>query len=247
MLSGPSADASIERRPRAAPVPMQTSPRMVQVPQGPVRVLVASRSPAWSAGIASFVAVPELEPDIAFTVDGALERLDAVPHALVIIDRVLADAPAPELAAEVRRRHPEVRMLFALQDDSAEAHLAAIAAGASGCLLPTWPREAVLEAIEDALRGVNRFDTEGLRPLAGLARRDSRPAAPLTEQERVVLRLMRQHLTYKEIAQRLGISWHTVRTHAQSILRKSGVHSRRDLSAWDISDETSTPMREVAM
>ena len=48
-----------------------------------------------------------------------------------------------------------------------------------------------------------------------------------------MLRLMRQHLTYKEIAQRLGISWHTVRTHAQSILRKSGVHSRRDLAAWD--------------
>ena len=55
----------------------------------------------------------------------------------------------------------------------------------------------------------------------------------LTEQERVILRLMRQHLTYKEIAQRLGVSWHTVRTHAQSILRKSGVHSRRDLDAWD--------------
>ena len=44
-----------------------------------------------------------------------------------------------------------------------------------------------------------------------------------------MLRLMRQHLTYKEIAQRLGVSWHTVRTHAQSILRKRGVHSRRDL------------------
>lgn len=48
-----------------------------------------------------------------------------------------------------------------------------------------------------------------------------------------MLRLMRQHLTYKEIARRLGVSWHTVRTHAQSILRKYGVHSRRDLDVWD--------------
>ena len=216
------------------------------MPQGPVRVLVASRSPAWSAGIASFLSVPPLEADIAFTVDGAIARLDATPHAVVVIDRALADAPAAELAAEVARRHPDVRMLFALNDDSAESQLAALASGAAGCLLPTWTREAVLEAIEDALRGVSRFDVESLRPLAGFGRRDATPATPLTEQERVVLRLMRQHLTYKEIAQRLGISWHTVRTHAQSILRKSGVHSRRDLVAWDAragAEEEPLPMR----
>ncbi len=107
---------------------------------------------------------------------------------------------------------------------------------------------AVLEAIEDALRGVDRVDAVALHPLAGFGRRDATPATPLTEQERVVLRLMRQHLTYKEIAQRLGISWHTVRTHAQSILRKSGVHSRRDLVGWDTRAATAAdpaPMRRV--
>ena len=44
---------------------------------------------------------------------------------------------------------------------------------------------------------------------------------------------MRQQLTYKEIALELGVSWHTVRSHAQSILRKIGIHSRRDLETWD--------------
>ena len=42
------------------------------MPQGPVRLLVASRSPAWSAGIVAFVSVPPLEADVAFTVDGVL-------------------------------------------------------------------------------------------------------------------------------------------------------------------------------
>ncbi len=48
-----------------------------------------------------------------------------------------------------------------------------------------------------------------------------------------MLRLMRQQFTYKEIALELGVSWHTVRSHAQSILRKLGIHSRRDLDTWD--------------
>jgi len=196
-------------------------------------VLIASRSPAWSAGIAAFLSVPPLEPEVAYTVDAALALMERDPRHLVVVDRRLADAPGAELAAEVRRRHPDARMLFAVEDDTTEAQLEALAAGAGGCLIPTWTREAVLEAAEDALRGVGRFDLEALRPLADLARRTGPREVALTDQERVVLRLMRQQLTYKEIAQRLGVSWHTVRTHAQSILRKFGVHSRRDLEAWD--------------
>jgi DNA-binding NarL/FixJ family response regulator len=183
--------------------------------------------------MASFLSVSPLEPAVAFTVDAALALVDADAPALVIVDSRLADAPGVELAAELRRRDPAPPVLFALDEDSPEAQLEALAAGARGCLLPTWTREAVLDAAEDALRGVGGFDLEALRPLADLARRTGPRDVVLTAQERVVLRLMRQQLTYKEIAQRLGVSWHTVRTHAQSILRKFGVHSRRDLDAWD--------------
>lgn len=92
--------------------------------------------------------------------------------------------------------------------------------------------EDVFIALDAAGHDLVILDREVASAIA--ARRAGDPSATLhdallTEQERVVLRLMRQHLTYKEIAQRLGVSWHTIRTHAQSILRKCGVHSRRDL------------------
>ena len=206
---------------------------MVRLQQAPVRVLIAGRNPAWTAGMVAFLSGPELEARTAVTVDGALGALDADPHQLLIVGRALRDAPGPELAREVARRHPGVTVVIALEDASPEAQLEALAAGAAGCIPPDADREAVVEAVNDALRGVPRFDLDALRPLADLMRRTGPREVLLTEQERVVLRLMRQHLTYKEIAQRLGVSWHTVRTHAQSILRKSGVHSRRDLDAWD--------------
>jgi DNA-binding NarL/FixJ family response regulator len=147
---------------------------MVSVTQDPVRVLIAGRSPAWSAGIASFLCDPPLRVDIAPTVDLALADIAAGDHDLLVIDRALAQALAGSLA-----------------------------------------------------------DAVALSPFLERARREEAADRLLTERERVVLGLMRHHLTYKEIAQRLGLSWHTVRTHAQSILRKRGVHSRRDLERTD--------------
>lgn len=213
--------------------------------QGPLLVLIAGRNPAWAAGMAAFLSGPSVEVRTAGTVDGALGALAGDAVHLMVVGRALRDAPGVELAREVARRHPAVKVVVALEDDSPEAQMEAIAAGAAGCVPADADREAVAEAVHDALRGVHRFDLGALRPLADLARRAGPREAPLTEQERVVLRLMRQHLTYKEIAQRLGVSWHTVRTHAQSILRKSGVHSRRELDAWDRGLD-AVAAREVA-
>ena len=220
---------------------------MVLVPHAPIRVLIASRSPAWSAGIASFLPTPPFRVDIAPTMAGALAGLSVGDHDLVVIDRVLADAPGAELAAAVRGRHPSARMILVLDEESAQARAQAIADGAAGCLLLTSRREGVLDALVEGLEGDERTRSDALRPLVERVRRDEAADALLTDQERVVLRLMRQHLTYKEIAQRLGVSWHTVRTHAQSILRKRGVHSRRDLeqiAPW-ITDAIGTPEHEA--
>ena len=169
---------------------------MVPVHNAPVRVLIASRSPALSAGIAAFLPDPSLDVDLAGTVEEALAGLAAADHDLAIIERGLARA---------------------------------LVTGAAAGLGPEPPGAGALEALADALRGDGDDDAGGLMPLVESARRRDAADALLTDQERVVLRLMRRHLTYKEIAQSLGVSWHTVRTHAQSILRKRGVHSRRDL------------------
>ena len=68
----------------------------------------------------------------------------------------------------------------------------------------------------------------------------------LTRRERVVLDLIRQHLTDKEIAQRMGISWHTVRSHTRSILRKHGVHSRREIAVRGLRGVVATPVIQIA-
>lgn len=195
-----------------------------------VRVLIVTRSPAYAVGLASFLDHEPLRPVTAHTVDEALRHVRDEPPALAVIDWHVADAPGIELAGELRRRSPGTRLVFAVAD---AALLGGTVTGA-GCVLHTSTQEAVLDTVLESLAGFGRADELVASGLAALAQQAGHASdSPLTEQERVVLRLMRQQLTYKEIALRLGVSWHTVRTHAQSILRKLGIHSRRDLDAWD--------------
>ena len=53
-------------------------------------------------------------------------------------------------------------------------------------------------------------------------------AAELTAREVEILLLLDDRLETDEIAKRLFISEHTVRSHVKSILRKLGVSSRRE-------------------
>ena len=55
--------------------------------------------------------------------------------------------------------------------------------------------------------------------------------SPLTAREEDVLRMLARGCTYVQISDRLGLSAHTVATHAKSIYRKLEVHSARS-AAW---------------
>jgi two-component system, NarL family, nitrate/nitrite response regulator NarL len=215
----------------AHPAPM-TAPRPL--------VLIASRSPAYVAGMAAFVDAGGFEAAVAHTADAALALAGERSPAAILVDSSLGDASAAEIVPELGRRLPGTPVLVCLSDPAPEAQMAALAAGACGVVLHTGTREAVVEALRDALRGHARLDLEVVRALARGARRERVRTDSLTDQEKAVLRLMRQQLPYKEIAARLGLSWHTVRSHAQAVLTKLGVHSRRDLDAWDARFEPAT-------
>jgi DNA-binding NarL/FixJ family response regulator len=158
----------------------------------------------------------ELEPDLIL-LDLAMpgmDGLEALPH--------LRDA-APDC---------EVVMLTASVGD--ENLLAAIRAGAAGYLLKTEPPERIVEFLRGAAKGDAALSGSIARRLLDKVRegRDSGGvpdsiARVLSAREVEVLLLLDDHLGTDEIATRLFISEHTVRSHVKSLLRKLGVSSRR--------------------
>ncbi|MFD6973610.1 LuxR C-terminal-related transcriptional regulator [Streptomyces sp. NPDC059979] len=143
--------------------------------------------------------------------------------------------PAPDgiaLVAGVRVTHPGVRtVVLAERDDPRRAALA-LQAGASGWVAKDCSLSRLLAVIRGVLREETHLPpallTGVLRELTAARkhRTDSeRLVESLTPREHEVLRCMVAGLGRKDVAARLFLSPHTVRTHMQNVLGKLGVHS----------------------
>ncbi|MER7733235.1 response regulator transcription factor [Streptomyces erythrochromogenes] len=136
------------------------------------------------------------------------------------------------LVAGVRVAHPGVRtVVLAERDDPRRAALA-LQAGASGWVAKDCSLSRLLAVIRGVLREETHLPpallTGVLRELTAARkhRTDSeRLVESLTPREHEVLRCMVAGLGRKDVAARLFLSPHTVRTHMQNVLGKLGVHS----------------------
>ncbi|MFI5620708.1 LuxR C-terminal-related transcriptional regulator [Streptomyces sp. NPDC051567] len=143
--------------------------------------------------------------------------------------------PGPDgiaLVAGVRVSHPGVRtVVLAERDDPRRAALA-LQAGASGWVAKDCSLSRLLAVVRGVLREETHLPpallTGVLRELTAARkhRTDSeRLVESLTPREHEVLRCMVAGLGRKDVAARLFLSPHTVRTHMQNVLGKLGVHS----------------------
>ncbi|MCX5198936.1 response regulator transcription factor [Streptomyces sp. NBC_00249] len=136
------------------------------------------------------------------------------------------------LVAGVRLAHPTVRtVVLAERDDPRRAALA-LQAGASGWVAKDCSLSRLLAVVRGVLREETHLPpallTGVLRELTAARKHRSdseRLVESLTPREHEVLRCMVAGLGRKDVAARLFLSPHTVRTHMQNVLGKLGVHS----------------------
>lgn len=206
----------------------------------PVKVVVVEDHPVTARGIAYVLGehADIVVAGIARTAaDG--ERLVSQHRPDVLLaDLHLPDRTGAELAESVRGIRPGIAVVILSADDTEEAMLEAIEAGAVGYLVKTALDAGIPDAVRRAAAG------EMLVPsqlLASLLQRRRRGAAEQAEQERVrasltkremdVLRLCAEGLDNARIALRLELRVNSVRGYAQSLLEKLGAHSKLEAVA----------------
>lgn len=154
---------------------------------------------------------------------------------IIILDIGLPGVRGIELASEILRQYPEIRIIFLTVHKDEEYVQQALAVGAYGYVLKDCIETEIIDALQYAEAG-----RKYLTPLissevvAGLSLRSSAPSDlaafdTLTPREREVLTLLCDGKTNKEIAQALFISVRTAEHHRQMVMKKTGVRSIADL------------------
>ena len=155
----------------------------------------------------------------------ALELADTDAPDLMLVDVGMRGMNGIELANELRRRHPAIRVLMLSMYDNREYVLSAIRAGARGYVLKESPTEEILAAISAVRAGGNYFSAQ----LASMALVGGSAGPQLTTREHEVLLLLAHGQSNKFVARQLGISVRTVETHRLSLRRKLGADSASEL------------------
>lgn len=147
---------------------------------------------------------------------------------VLLLDLRLPDLPAATICARVRERQPDLAIVILTAFPEEMAVRACLRAGAVACLFKDISEHELLSALMRVVHGRAVIDPR----VAGAARpRTPPPPAPddpgrLTSRERDVLRLIARGLTTAQMADRLGRSPNTVKSHARSLFGKLSAHNR---------------------
>ena len=154
---------------------------------------------------------------------------------LVLLDLSMPGMDGLEALPKLRQAAPETEVVVLTASGTEGNLLAAIRGGAAGYLLKSEPPERIAEFLRGVAQGQAALSGEVARRLLDQVREGGIDrgvpdgiAAVLSARELEVLLLLDEHLGTDEIAARLYISEHTVRSHVKSLLRKLKVSSRRE-------------------
>jgi len=141
-----------------------------------------------------------------------------------------------EALREVRAKNPLVRSVVLLESSRREAVLQAFRAGARGIL----SRHESVETLSKCIRSVHQgqiwansqqmsFAVEALASFPTVRAVDANGLELLSKREMEVVRCLAEGLTNREIAERLGLSQHTIKNYLFRVFDKLGVSSRLEL------------------
>jgi len=163
------------------------------------------------------------------TVENGAECVQACTKDLP--DIILMDIRMPGMdgiaaTRQLKKVHPEVRIMMLTTFDDKPNISQALSAGADGYLLKTDEISAIAGKLRTLVQGVGVLDTEVLKKLSAPV---SSVLDELTQREGDIVRLVAQGLSNKEIAAQLFLSEGTIRNNIAVIMDKLDVNNRTQL------------------
>ncbi len=167
--------------------------------------------------------------------EAALEGLPNDKPDVVLMDINLPGLNGVECVRRLKQLAPKTLVVMLTAYEDTENIFNALAAGAAGYLLKRAPRAEILEAIGEVRRGGSPMTTHIARMVVQSFQKPTDSPQPtennLSAREQEVLDCLSQGFLYKEIAEKLGISYETVHTYVRRIYEKLQVRTRTEAVA----------------
>ena len=181
----------------------------------------------------------------AASADTAVFR-DTQPQ-VVLLDLGLQNGDSLRLAVQVKEDFPESRVIVMDLLPVHEDIMDFVNAGVSGFIMKDATLDDLVNTIRAVAGGANVLPPEMTTSLFSQIARDAvakgRPEAldsvRMTPREREVINLIAEGLGNKEIAARINVATHTVKSHVRNIMEKLTLHTRLQIAAYANERRTS--------
>lgn len=161
--------------------------------------------------------------------EGAVRLAGTLQPDVVLLDLVMPHMDGVQATRQIKRDHPEARILVLTSFGEDHQVYAAIKAGATGYLMKDTSSDELIQAIRDTFAGIPVMQPEIAQKLMREIQnqgQESPPEGALTEREIEILQHLAQGKSNQDIADDLFLSERTVRTHITNILGKLGLSNR---------------------
>ncbi len=181
-------------------------------------------------------------PDLRVVFAGGADApaIAATPPHVLLLDVGLRDQDSRHVAAALQEQNPDARIIVMDVLPVNEEIVEFVNAGVSGFVLKDATFEEFVATIRSVAAGQKVLPplmTESLfsqiaREAGAQERTHVLEDVRMTPREREVIDLIGEGLSNKEIAQRLNIATHTVKSHVRNVMEKLALHTRLQIAAY---------------
>jgi len=147
--------------------------------------------------------------------DGVLKAVKENPDLdIIMLDYYMPGYHGIKLFTKIKNRLPKIPVIFISSTEEYELMKATIDMGACGFIPKSTSPQIIVQAINLVLAGGAYIPKSLLQPVPQENSSDEEFSPCLTNRQLEILSLMAKGISYKNIAEKLEVSHHTVKSHA---------------------------------
>jgi len=161
----------------------------------------------------------------------ALQEMEQFVPDVVLMDINMPEVDGLEGLKQIKTKYPDIKVLMQTAYDDSDKIFTSIKNGASGYILKNDKPQRILQAIEEVYEGGAVMNPAIAQKVLNYFK-PSETKSPLSVKEKEVLSFLAEGMSYKMIADKLGVSYTTINTHTKHIYHKLHISSLGEAIAW---------------